>query len=345
MSGGWKTFNLNFQGDQTAAITTADIQATHVYGFLPFNACNRTFRFDWKTVPLPYGPTPPPDPFVAGATTWMNAYHAGATVSDWSLRAGTFSATDNKTTFSGAVYAAAEAPQPYLTHGEVNTFAQTFTRASIGGQVVYNQAGSMDMLGNPLPRWVPTGVSSSWWCELDLAANANLADSFTSDISVTFNSDAYCTLSTRVLAQNLSSVHIADGDGILMSSPNGGLASCFFSITDPNNHGNDLLYSAQLENGVFSAGGGLASLPWVFTYDGPKVVQAFIAASDAYQLSWQGQTLPAGTYDFNIDAQATATDNASIPVPEPTTLVAGLLLLLPLGASALRQLRNNRRQG
>jgi hypothetical protein len=33
---------------------------------------------------------------------------------------------------------------------------------------------------------------------------------------------------------------------------------------------------------------------------------------------------------------------AATPVPEPTTMVAGVLLLLPFGASALRMLRKNR---
>jgi len=32
----------------------------------------------------------------------------------------------------------------------------------------------------------------------------------------------------------------------------------------------------------------------------------------------------------------------SEPVPEPTTLIAGALLLLPFGASTLRLLRKNR---
>jgi hypothetical protein len=33
---------------------------------------------------------------------------------------------------------------------------------------------------------------------------------------------------------------------------------------------------------------------------------------------------------------------APVPVPEPTTMVAGALLLLPFGASTLRILRKNR---
>jgi len=44
-----------------------------------------------------------------------------------------------------------------------------------------------------------------------------------------------------------------------------------------------------------------------------------------------GTTAGTTTYDFE-----------PAPVPEPTTLIAGALLLLPFGASTLRMLRRNR---
>lgn len=63
-------------------------------------------------------------------------------------------------------------------------------------------------------------------------------------------------------------------------------------------------------------------------------------------------------YTFTVSATATSTplafgfrqdpsffqfDDVSVtPVPEPTTMIAGALLLLPFGASALRSLRKNR---
>lgn len=57
------------------------------------------------------------------------------------------------------------------------------------------------------------------------------------------------------------------------------------------------------------------------------------------------------TYNFNLtakDAAGNTLDSVDMtvingtPVPEPTTVIAGALLLLPFGASALRKLRKNR---
>jgi hypothetical protein len=67
-----------------------------------------------------------------------------------------------------------------------------------------------------------------------------------------------------------------------------------------------------------------------------------------------GPGLPSGTpdtTDFTINLGATATsvtvtftDNGDAAVPEPSTLFAGALLLLPFGISALRGFRRNRAQ-
>jgi hypothetical protein len=67
--------------------------------------------------------------------------------------------------------------------------------------------------------------------------------------------------------------------------------------------------------------------------------------------SWNGQTEPAGSYSlwgtppvYNPEAYGTATLTLSpTPVPEPTTMLAGALLLLPFGASTFRIVRRSRR--
>jgi hypothetical protein len=60
--------------------------------------------------------------------------------------------------------------------------------------------------------------------------------------------------------------------------------------------------------------------------DGPHYVIAFEDGSD---------------FDFN-DLVVEVKGVAPVPVPEPTTMIAGALLLLPFGASTLRILRRNR---
>ena len=61
----------------------------------------------------------------------------------------------------------------------------------------------------------------------------------------------------------------------------------------------------------------------------------------------------AATYNFTLTATDTSTQtvldtvdmtvvNGVAPVPEPTTVAAGALLLLPFGVSTLRKLRKNR---
>ena len=73
-----------------------------------------------------------------------------------------------------------------------------------------------------------------------------------------------------------------------------------------------------------------------------------------FSVNWVGTASDPTTFDFYAydgnavvdSAQAVWTgsewDIGAIPVPEPTTMIAGALLLLPLGASTLRILRRNR---
>jgi hypothetical protein len=98
-------------------------------------------------------------------------------------------------------------------------------------------------------------------------------------------------------------------------------------------------------------GGGTVNIPLGYQfvigkYDGPQggYILFYLGGQDATipNLPWsifgnqndQGFAL-SGWYAFN------ATDVIA-PVPEPATVVAGALLLLPLGASAVRILRKNR---
>jgi hypothetical protein len=62
------------------------------------------------------------------------------------------------------------------------------------------------------------------------------------------------------------------------------------------------------------------------------------------QLAWQWLNLPTDVgYTQGIDWQYLTSANPAEPsVPEPTTMIAGALLLLPFGASTLRILRKNR---
>jgi hypothetical protein len=47
-------------------------------------------------------------------------------------------------------------------------------------------------------------------------------------------------------------------------------------------------------------------------------------------------------YDVNGSFLFTPASEFSVPVPEPATIIAGALLLLPFGASTVRILRRNR---
>ena len=72
---------------------------------------------------------------------------------------------------------------------------------------------------------------------------------------------------------------------------------------------------------------------WVDTSDAPTTFDFYAydgnVLVDSAQASWTG----------GVDGEW---DITAIPVPEPTTMIAGALLLLPFGASTLRILRRNR---
>jgi hypothetical protein len=55
--------------------------------------------------------------------------------------------------------------------------------------------------------------------------------------------------------------------------------------------------------------------------------------------AWQWYDLPSGPPDSDWGL---ISSNALVPVPEPTTIISGVLMLLPFGASTLRILRRNR---
>lgn len=83
----------------------------------------------------------------------------------------------------------------------------------------------------------------------------------------------------------------------------------------------------------------------------PAQYATLIAGNNVAQNSWNYGVTPNGTYDFVLSAWADS-DTSKTPiattkitvnvVPEPTTMIAGALLLLPFGASVLRTLRKGR---
>ena len=95
------------------------------------------------------------------------------------------------------------------------------------------------------------------------------------------------------------------------------------------------------------------ALPFVWTTaDSSAALTAAAYTALGSNLAFAG-TSPSGTYAaplppdnsiggyFNLGGQLEV-DFSYTPVPEPTTMVAGALLLLPFGASTLRILRKNR---
>jgi hypothetical protein len=104
-------------------------------------------------------------------------------------------------------------------------------------------------------------------------------------------------------------------------------------------------YSGTIGSGIQSAANAyIVSAGWEYAlakYDGPN------GGYVLFHLGGQDAILPQFPYDFwttNHEKYAIShfTVFNPIPVPEPTTLIAGALLLLPFGASALRFVRRNR---
>jgi len=317
-SGGWKNWpSIEFEGDQTANITSADVSYRHYFGFLGSSAHNTAFELPWTTVGLPYNP-----PAMA------NPYHGGSGISDWAITAPAYTAATDTTSLSLGLLAQADAPSPSVTHFEVVGCAQVTTWADIEGTIYYNQAGNMSMVYSPLPSLFPSGVSSVW-CDVDVLSDIGEANSFSSELSLSLDDVLMFSLTNEFTATEGSWVTIEDGVGLTLSSPTDGRAYVSAVITDPNDSANDRTYWASLENGVFQTSSDLAPLPWTFTYDGSDIVEAFLAPGTGYEETWESPVIAVGSHDFCASGTGIAYDEKV--VPEPTTLsLIGLGILLAI---------------
>jgi hypothetical protein len=103
-------------------------------------------------------------------------------------------------------------------------------------------------------------------------------------------------------------------------------------------------------NGDFNAGVSEPGAP------GVNSIAAYLALSGNSDVTISGINLRVGyasaTDNFNgyvdaftigTSAEKTTFDFEAVPVPEPTTMIAGALLLLPFGAGVLRVLRRRQR--
>ena len=101
--------------------------------------------------------------------------------------------------------------------------------------------------------------------------------------------------------------------------------------------------------------GGSGALPWNMTFTDPaftgitSVTDNFIngglnasITGDVITLAWAGSYGPVYALNGTYTAVFNVTSSSSTAVPEPTTMIAGALLLLPFGASKLRLLRKSR---
>jgi hypothetical protein len=106
----------------------------------------------------------------------------------------------------------------------------------------------------------------------------------------------------------------------------------FDRLSDDGGKNPNLTYGAKTEGGVTGVGSGFAFVLAKYAgggNSGGKDVVWFLNGDLA--------TLPSSYDGRGLSHYTTFT-----PVPEPTTLIAGALLLLPFGASALRMVRKNR---
>jgi len=160
------------------------------------------------------------------------------------------------------------------------------------------------------------------------------------------------------------SAYLLDLTGYENSIPYGGIAaSTAFSVT--GGHTYQLSFALGTDNGYRNGGVGtqangdlVGSSPAItFTVDGNPAVTdpVLVAAGAAGQNQWTTETyqwtVPLLTTSDSISFVGAGPnnepyiglDNVSVtditPVPEPSTVLAGVLTLLPFGASALRILR------
>jgi len=111
--------------------------------------------------------------------------------------------------------------------------------------------------------------------------------------------------------------------GFYLNTGAGGNGTYYSDLTDENNaNGNSMQHVAAFN--VLSTLYGQAPFPTV--------------GQSGYVMGWEDE--PVGSSDF--DYQDMVVSLTALPVPEPTTLVAGALLLLPFGMSTLRVFRKSR---
>ena len=207
----------------------------------------------------------------------------------------------------------------------------TISRASLsfsslgGSAVVFGPGSQFSIPGGISDSWLPGGTAQ--WAITTPGTALGLNGAFgggpwTYGAITTSGSEQYATVTTPG-----GTIAIYDGTHLLTGNVNwvqvytlgseGGLnAGATINITGLTYSGSNTALEALL------AGGGNGAVNLTFRFATPDSLT---------QLSSSGGT--AGSYSGDLVA---------VPVPEPTTIIAGALLLLPLGASTLRILRRNR---
>jgi hypothetical protein len=124
-----------------------------------------------------------------------------------------------------------------------------------------------------------------------------------------------------------------------------------YKTSTTTEYGTGGIGSSSVTGGTANVGGSVVSTGWEYAlakYDGPG------GGYVLYYLGGQGAILPQTPYNFwgtgtgANGLSGVVLFNAVTPVgdeptvPEPTTVIAGLLMLLPFGASAMRIVRKNR---
>jgi hypothetical protein len=116
---------------------------------------------------------------------------------------------------------------------------------------------------------------------------------------------------------------VVSGDVVLLESSTGGIgydnwAEVIRFGNTASGHGTVTLYTLQDWSG------------FVLNPDNVKYISEDSAAITSYR--------PSATVTYNVQKPL----SVGFPIPEPATIIAGMLLLLPFGASTVRILRRNR---
>jgi hypothetical protein len=106
-------------------------------------------------------------------------------------------------------------------------------------------------------------------------------------------------------------------------------------------------YDYVYGSGRSATAGDLQNAIWTLLGEQSTALASWVAADLSSALgstaNWTKAANGAyGVEDMTLNAPGQAQDQLVVAVPETTTVIAGLLLLLPFGASALRILRRNR---